>query len=75
MININSTNARAMGNSYLCKFEVFGECVILANNGEIGIRRALRQKGMYPITIRYIHNIEADRLQKQGVPFFEIEEV
>ena len=72
MISIIETSAWAMGNAYLCKFENMGDTVFLAENGEIGIRKQLRQKGLYPITVQYVHNVEADRMQRNGVPFFEI---
>ena len=61
---LKKTNARAMGNAYLVGIYDH-DCIILAEGGVMQITKYLRENGicLYP-RISYLHNVEADRLQK-----------
>lgn len=74
--NIISTKARAMGNAYLVKdnCENLPEYVILCDYGIMGLRKALAERHMNIIDCYHINNLTADRLQRDGMNFFEIEE-
>lgn len=68
------TNDRAMGNAYCItdNCENMQEYVVLCDLGIMGIYKAFAERHINVIKAKHIDNVTADRLQKNGIDFFEI---
>ena len=71
-----NTTKRAMGNAYKV-WDTLHNCyvVILCECGIMGLHKALTSHGWHTNDIQHINNVEADRLQREGVRFICIHEV
>ena len=72
MANMRLTTEKAMGNAFISELKDGGKMLILCDTGIMGIYKALREKCLQPVDVHHINNIEADRLQQNGIDTYII---